>query len=148
MKVILRDRVQGLGEAGAIVEVAAGHARNLLFPRGLAEEATAENLARREAALNRRAKAAQRELEAAKAAASKLAGHDLTIRAKAGESGRLFGSVTAGDVADAVTRQYGITIDRRRVEMHEPFKTLGQHNVTLRLHAEVAVTVAVNVEPA
>lgn len=148
MKVILRERVKGLGEAGAIVEVAAGHARNLLFPRGLAEEATGENLARREAALDRQAKAASRELAAARAAASTLAGKEITVHAKAGESGRLFGSVTASDIAEAVSRAFGIKVDRRRVEMHEPFKTLGEHVVTLRLHAEVEAMVTVRVEPA
>ncbi len=148
MKVILRERVKGLGDAGAIVEVAAGHARNFLFPRGLAEEATADNLARRSAAVERAAKAASRELAAARSAGATLAGKDVTVRAKAGESGRLFGSVTAADIAEAVSRQYGIHVDRRRVEMEEPFKTLGQYSVSLRLHPDVEVSLTLHVEPA
>ena len=148
MKVILRERVKGLGDAGAIVEVAAGHARNYLFPRGLADEATAENLAKRSAAMERAAKAASRELATARSAAGTLTDKAVTVRAKAGESGRLFGSVTAADVADAISRQFGIHVDRRRVEMAEPFKSLGQHSVLLRLHTDVEVSITVHVEPA
>ncbi len=148
MKVILRERVKGLGDAGAVVEVAAGHARNFLLPRGLAEEATADNLSRRAATLTREARTAQRELDSARAAAAKLAGCEIPIRAKAGESGRLFGSVTAADVAVAIERQFGITMDRRRVHMTEPFKTLGRHPVTLHLHHDVSADVTVHVEPA
>jgi large subunit ribosomal protein L9 len=134
MKVILLQRVKGLGEPGALVEVAAGHARNFLFPRGLAEEATAANLARREAQLQ--------------AARNRLTGSQIVIRAKAGESGRLFGSVTPTDVAEAVKSQLGVQIDRRRLEMAEPLKTLGTHTVTVRLHPDFAAEIAVRVESA
>lgn len=146
MKVILQQRVAGLGEAGDLVEVAPGYARNLLLPRGLAVEATAGNLGHLAAVRARAARQEAREEERAREARARLQGQTVLIRAKAGNSGRLFGSVTAQDVASALTAQFGIEIDRRRIEMPEPFKALGEHAVELRLYRGVAAQVRVQIE--
>lgn len=146
MKVILLERVRGLGEEGALVEVAPGYARNLLFPRHLAVEASPATLARRDAALARQARDSVRERQRADDAATRLEGQVILLRAKAGASGRLFGSVTAQDVAQAIAAQHGIEVDRRRIDMPEPFKSLGEHRVVLRLHAAVTAHVTVRIE--
>jgi large subunit ribosomal protein L9 len=147
VEVILRAPVKGLGEAGATVDVAPGYARNYLFPRGLAEPATPENARRAADARERQERQAARALARAKELAERLQGQTVVVRAKAGESGRLFGSVTAQDVADALAAQYGAEVDRRRLELDQPIKTLGSHPVTVRLHPEIAVEVTVRVEP-
>jgi len=146
VRVILLEKVKGLGEAGAVVEVAAGHARNLLFPRGLAQEATADNLAKREAQLVREARQAERLRHEARDAATRLQGREVRVQAKAGASGRLFGSITAADVAAAVERQLGVSVDRRRIDLTEPLKTLGAHGVTVHLHGELAAQITVRIE--
>ena len=146
MKVILVKDVKGLGAANAVVEVSPGHARNFLLPRGLAAEATSANLARLEAVRAKEAREALRLKDAVRAAAERLLDARVSVRAKAGESGRLFGSVTAQDVADAIAVGFGIQVDRRRIVLDEPFKTLGEHEVELRLHPDVSVRVHVLVE--
>ncbi len=146
MKVILVKDVKGLGAANAVVEVSPGHARNFLLPRGLAAEATPANLARLAATRAKEARDAFRLRESARVAAERLSGARVSVRAKAGDSGRLFGSVTAQDVADAIVANFGIEVDRRRIALDEPFKTLGEHEVELRLHPDVTVTVQVLVE--
>lgn len=146
MKVILLQRVRGLGDPGALVEVAPGYARNLLFPRHLAEEATPANLGRREADRAKEARESVRERQRAEAAAAHLEGSVVLLRAKAGASGRLFGSVTPQDVAAAIAEQHRIEVDRRRIDMPEPFKALGEHRVALRLHAAVTAHVLVRIE--
>ena len=146
MKVILLTRVKGLGEAGALVEVAPGHARNLLFPQHLAVEATSSNLARREAELAKAARESAKERQRAEDAGTRLEGETIVLKAKAGSSGRLFGSITAQDIASAITQQYQIEVDRRRIDLPEPFKALGDHRVTLRLHPEVTAHVNVRIE--
>ncbi len=148
MKVILLQRVKGLGEPGATVEVAAGHARNFLIPRGLAQEATRENMARLDAAKQREAREAARLRKQAEAEGQRLQSQVVHVQANAGESGRLFGSVTAQDVVDAIERQFGIRVDRKKLELPEPLKTLGDHPVLVRLHAEVNARVTVRVESA
>lgn len=146
MKVILLQRVKGLGEPGSVVDVAPGHARNLLFPRNLAEEATPASLARREADRAKLTRESVRARERAVEAAARLEGQTVVVSAKAGTGGRLFGSVTTQDVASAVARQYGTEVDRRRIEMAEPFKSLGDHRVTLRLQTDVTAHVNVRIE--
>ncbi len=133
MKVILKKAVKGLGEARAVVEVADGYARHYLFPRGLAEEATPAALARlREEEEKARAQAA-RELARARAAAEAVRGRRVTVRLPAGEKGRLFGSVTPAQVAEAISRQLGVEVDRRQVEIASPLKALGEYELSLRL---------------
>jgi len=144
MEVILREDVPKLGHRGDIVTVKEGYARNYLLPRKLALEATASN--RKQIEAMKAAAAGQRATEksGAESLAAQLAALTLTIPAKAGESDQLFGSVTAMDVAAALEAK-GFHIDKRKVELDEPLKTLGEYKVGLRLHPEVAASVQVNV---
>jgi large subunit ribosomal protein L9 len=148
MKVILLQRVKGLGEAGSTVEVAAGHARNYLIPRGLAQEATRENVARADAAQAKHDRDAARHRQQAADAAARLEGQEVIVRAKAGESGRLFGSVTAHDIAEAIAAQFAVEVDRRRLELPEPLKTVGEHPAVIRLHPGVSAQITVRIESA
>ncbi len=145
VKVILREAVKGLGAAGAIVDVAPGYARNFLLPKGLVEEATEGNLARRAAERARVAARQKQDLDDARLVAERLKTQAVSVTAKAGESGRLFGSVTASDVAAAVGEQCGIEVDRRKVVLDEPLKTVGEHEVRLHLHPQVDVVMVVRV---
>ena len=136
MQVILRESVENLGDAGEIVEVKPGYGRNYLIPKGLAYEATAANKRRLEA---ERARVAAREAETlgeAKARAGKIEGVSLTFHARAGQEGKLFGSITAADIAERLAEQ-GIEVDRRQIELDEPIKALGVTSVPVRLHAQV-----------
>lgn len=145
MKVVLRDDVADLGVKGDLVDVADGYARNFLVPRGLALRATKGVVKQAEAMRRNREARNIREREGAQALAGRLAGGAIEITARAGEGGKLFGSVTAADIAEAITVRLGVDIDRRLVDLAEPIKELGEHSVVLRLHAEVSpeVTVAV-----
>jgi large subunit ribosomal protein L9 len=145
MRVVLRDDVENLGHKGDLVEVADGYARNYLVPRGLAIRATAGIVKQAEAMRRNRAAKDRRDREAAEAVAAQLAGRTITIAARAGEGGRLFGSVTNADVAEALQTQAGIEVDRRRVLLDEPLKELGAVEVQVRLHADVVAPVQVEV---
>ena len=145
MKVILLESIRGVGEAGAVVEVAAGYARNLLLPRGLAQEASPANLERRQVSHTQEAQRARRARQQADAAAQRLSGAVVRIAARVGRSGRLFGSVTAGDIASAVERHLGVQLDRRRIDLEEPIKVLGAHPVRAQLHPEIQVAFTVDV---
>lgn len=134
MKVILLADVKNIGRKNDVVEVAEGYARNYLIPRGLAQEATAGNLRRRQQEQASAAQKREREQNEAREAAAKLEQQSIVIQVRAGEGGRLFGSVTAADIAEQVKKQRDIDIDRRRIELPEPLKTLGVHEVTVRLY--------------
>lgn len=144
MEVILREDIEKLGSRGQVVKVADGFARNYLLPRRLAVPATEANRKiveqERQAALRREAK----EKAAAEELAKMLAGVVLSTTQKAGEADQLFGSVTAKDIAELLEKQ-GYQIDRRKILLDHPIKTLGEHKVTLRLHREVSVEITVNV---
>lgn len=148
MQVILRSDLSGLGKRGDIVDVADGHARNYLLPRGLALKASPGAVD--QAARMRRARdlrdAADR--ESAQTIAQALVPKIITISVKAGQGGRLFGSVTTGDVAEAVESQTGIHLDRRMLHVDDPIKVVGQHSVTARLHSDVQFPITVDVVPA
>ena len=146
MEVILREDVQSLGKAGALVRVKPGYARNFLLPRGLAYEATEGNKKRIAAESRARGARAAEERGKAQAEADQLGAVAVTIAAKAGEGERLFGSVTAQDIADALERA-GHPIDKRKLELPHPLKQLGEHTVPVRLHAEVQAAVRVTVVP-
>ncbi|MFA5882708.1 MAG: 50S ribosomal protein L9 [Acidimicrobiia bacterium] len=148
MKVVLRDDVENLGTKGDVVDVADGYARNYLVPRGLAMKATKGVVAQAEAMRRNRAAREVRDREAAQAQASALAGLRLEIPARAGEGGKLFGSVTASDIAEAIQAQKGIEIDRRKVGLAEPVKEIGEVEVVVKLHGDVdaILTVAVVAE--
>jgi large subunit ribosomal protein L9 len=145
-KVILRSDVKGLGKRGDIVDVADGFARNYLVPKNLAMPAAQGTVA--QAASMRRARDLRdaKDRAAAETIARELVSKTITISAKShGE--RLFGSVSAADVADAVATQTGVTLDRRQVNLVDAIKTLGSHDVSIRLHTDVQFTVNVNVVP-
>jgi large subunit ribosomal protein L9 len=146
MELILREDVKSLGKAGELVRVKPGYARNFLLPRGLAYEATEGN--KKRIAGETRARAARQATEKteAEATAAKLGALTHTLSGKAGEEGKLFGSVTAQDVADALARA-GHPVDRRRIELEHPIKTLGPHTVAVRLHSDVHAEVRLTVIP-
>jgi large subunit ribosomal protein L9 len=145
VRVVLRRDVENLGTKGDLVEVADGYARNYLVPKGFAIKAT-PGAQKQADAMKRNWEAQERKTrEGAEALAARLAGGTIEIKARAGEGGRLFGSVTTSDIADAVQAQLGVEIDRRRLELAEPLKELGVAEVPLRLHTDVVATVTVAV---
>ena len=146
MKVILTQDVPKLGRRGAVIEVADGYGRNYLLPRGLAlpaDEGLVQEAAERERA--RRARE-ERQAERARQTAARLEGQEIAIRARAGEGGKLFGAVTNKEIAEALTREFQVEIDKRKVELEAPIKALGVYPVVVRLHPQVSATVNVRVE--
>lgn len=145
MRVILRSDVAEVGKKGDIVEVADGFARNYLVPKGLAMKAS--GAASAQAASMRRARDVRdaRERGAAEEVAKRLVPTVITITARAGGEGRLFGSVTTSDIAEAVLAQTGIELDRRKLHLDEPIKSVGVHLVPAKLHADVEFPVTVEV---
>jgi large subunit ribosomal protein L9 len=148
MKVVLRADVDNLGHKGDIVDVADGYARNYLVPRGLALKASAGSQKQADAMRRNREARDAREREAAQALAAQFEGRTITIKARAGAEGRLFGSVTSVDVADAVHKQTGAEIDRRKLNLDEPLKELGGVDLQVRLHPDVVANLHVEVEAA
>lgn len=144
MELILRDDVASLGKAGDLVRVKPGYARNFLLPRGLAFEATDGNKKRIAAESKARHAAASAERAEAQAIADAIAKVSLTFNAKSGEDGKLFGSITAGDIAEQLAAN-GVTVDKRRIELEHPLKHLGFHTVPVRLHHDVHGEVKVNI---
>jgi large subunit ribosomal protein L9 len=145
MRVVLRADVETLGNKGDLLEVSDGYARNYLVPRGLAMRATKGVVKQAEAMRRNRAARDERDRESAQAVADQLTARRIEIKARAGEGGKLFGSVTAADVAEAVQAQAGIEVDRRNLRLGEPLKELGAAEVPLRLHADVEVVLGVDV---
>ena len=144
MKVVLRADVEHLGQKGDLVDVADGYARNFLVPRGLALRATSGIQKQADAMRRNRDARDRREREAAQAIADQLS-PTIQIQARAGEGGRLFGSVTSSDIAAAVQAQIGIEVDRRHIALDEPLKELGVSDLVVRLHPEVTATLRVEV---
>jgi large subunit ribosomal protein L9 len=146
MKLILTQEVSGLGAPGDVVDVAAGYGRNYLIPRGFAIHWTRG--AEKQVELIKRARSVReiRTLEDAQAAAGQLQRLKVRIKVRAGENGRLFGSVGPADIAAAVKSAGGPELDRRRIEVPDPIKTTGSHNVKVRLHPEVSAAVAIEVQ--
>lgn len=145
MKVILADDVRGLGHRGETVTVKDGFARNFLLPQSLAYEATTANLRRLSEEKKKYDAKTMHEQQVAEEVAKKMHGLTVIIQKKAGEGEVLYGSVTATDIADALASK-GIEVDRRRVEVAEPIKRLGQHTVHVRLHRDVVVEMTVDVQ--
>ena len=148
MKLILTQEVTGLGAPGDIVEVAAGYGRNFLVPRGLAMPWTRG--AEKQIQLIRRARSAReiRSLGDAREAAAQLGAMTVQLRTKAGGGGRLFGSVSTADIVAAVRDAGGPVLDKRKIEVGNPIKTVGAHRVAVRLHPEVSATLTVEVSAA
>jgi len=145
MKIVLREDVEHVGQKGDIVDVADGYARNFLVPRGLALRASAGAQKQADAMRRNRDARDKREQQAAQAIADQLA-PAIKLEARAGEGGRLFGSVTSSDIAAAVHAQLGVEVDRRDIALDEPLKELGGVDVLVRLHPDVVATVHVEVE--
>jgi large subunit ribosomal protein L9 len=145
MKLILTQEVSGLGAPGDVVEVAGGYGRNYLVPRGLAMRWSRG--AEKQIELIKRARSAReiRSVEDARVAAERLAGLRVRMRTRAGSGGRLFGSISTADIAAAVKEAGGPELDRRKIEIGNPIKTIGAHEVAVRLHPEVSATVEVEV---
>ncbi|GLW12463.1 50S ribosomal protein L9 [Microtetraspora sp. NBRC 13810] len=145
MKLILTSEVTGLGGPGDIVEVKNGYGRNYLLPRGFAILWTRG--AEKQIASIKKARDAReiRDLGTAKEVAGQLAALKVKLRTRAGESGRLFGSVTTGDIADAVKAAGGPQLDRRRIEIVNAIKSLGSHRISVKLHPEVSAAIEVEV---
>lgn len=144
MEVILREDVKSLGKAGDLVKVKPGYARNFLLPKGLAYEATEGNKKRMQAEARARLARAAAEKTAAETEARALGAVAISLTAKAGEGDRLFGSITAQDIADALAKA-GHPVDKRKIELAHPIKSVGTHTVAIRLHHDVQAEVRVTV---
>ena len=145
MKVILADDVRGLGHRGETVTVKPGFARNYLFPQGLAWESTTANMRRLSEEKKKYDEKSLHEKAAAEEVAKRVAGLTVTVSKKAGEGDVLYGSVTPADIADALATR-GVEVDRRRIELAEPIKRLGDHTVHVRLHRDVVAELTVSVQ--
>jgi large subunit ribosomal protein L9 len=143
-KLILRSDLAGIGKRGDIVEVSDGHARNYLIPQGLAMAATDGAVSQAKAMSRSRDLRDAADRESAQTVASALVARTITITQKAGAEGRLFGSVTSGDIAQAIHAQANISIDRKKIHV-EPIKTLGTYSVAVKLHSDVEFPVNVEV---
>jgi len=146
MKVILIDEIRGLGTRGDIVTVKDGYARNFLIPKKLAREATSGNLKSIEQEKKKWSLLAAQEREQAQKAADSVKGVKVTIQKRVGDTGQLFGSVTANEIADALVAK-GVQVEKRRIELDHPIKTLGVHDVEVRLHKDVTAHIQVEVVP-
>lgn len=145
MRVVLHADVAGVGTKGEVVDVADGHARNLLLPAGLAVKATAGSESQAEGMRRRRAIKDASDRSGAEEIAKVLVPTTVTVTAKAGGEGRLFGSVGTAEIAAAIEAQTGIVIDRRRLVLDEPIKETGEHQLTAQLHPSVQFPVHIEV---
>ncbi|GAB3595605.1 50S ribosomal protein L9 [Angustibacter peucedani] len=145
MKLILTQEVTGLGAPGDVVDVKDGYARNFLIPRSLGTPWTKGGQKQVDAIQKARASREIATLEQAQQVKAQLEGRTVRLQAQAGASGRLFGAITTADVAEAVAQNGGPTLDRRKIELGQPIKAVGRHDVSVRLHPEVAATVALEV---
>lgn len=145
MKVILLADVKGTGKKQEIVNVSDGYARNFLFPKKLAMEATpgaAKEVEKKQAA--ERARETERRLTAEKKAAS-LRGKVITVKAKCGAQGRLYGSVTGAEIALALKEQHGVEVDKRKIDLSEPIRTVGETDIVVKLYPEISAKMTVRV---
>ncbi|HEY0644510.1 MAG TPA: 50S ribosomal protein L9 [Nocardioides sp.] len=148
MKLILTQEVDGLGAPGDVVEVKDGYGRNYLVPRGLGIRWTRGGEKTIESIKAARTARAVRDADHAKDVKAKLEASSVNVKVRAGEGGRLFGAVTTAEIADAITDVSGEKVDRRTIVVANPIKSLGAHEVSIKLHDEVSATVALNVVPA
>ena len=147
MKVILQKPVDKLGVPGDVVDVADGYARNYLMPRGLAVRASKGGVKHVESLKRAHTTKVSQAQAEAQEVADRLTASPIKVRARVGEEGRLFGSVTAAEVAEEIERQTGVKVDRRDVRLEEPIRSVGVHQVTVHLFTEVDPAVPVEVEP-
>jgi len=145
-EVILTHNIVGLGAESDHVKVAPGYARNFLFPQGLAIPLTAANKRRIEVLRQRRAEREAHEFNTMSELSKSVSKLTCTIKVKTGEDGKMFGSVTSGTIADELKHLFDITLDKKKIHLDHPIKTLGEHEVELRLHPEVTTTLKVHIE--
>lgn len=147
MKIILTQEVKGKGGEGDVIDVARGYAVNYLFPRKMAVEATPGNLKQLQARLHNIQKREEARIGEAQGVAERIEGATIAIVAKVGEEGRLYGSVTAHMIGEALAEQLGVDVDRRKIDVHGHIKTAGLHSVTVQVYRDVKATINVNVVP-
>lgn len=145
MKLILQQEVKKLGKKGDIIEVSEGYARNFLLPQKLAVPATSTNVNTATQQKEAEARKVKRLLDEAKLHAAQLGKLTVKVTVKTGEGGRLFGSVTSKDIADALQAQHGVDLDKRKLELKDAIKSLGTYPVTVKLHPEVSTQIQVQV---
>jgi large subunit ribosomal protein L9 len=147
MKVILLEDVKALGKKGQVVNVNDGYARNFILPKKLGVEATNKNMNDLKLQKANQDKVAAEKLADAKMLAEKLEKSSIEIKIKAGTGDKVFGSISAKEIAAEVSNQLGLEIDKKKVQLPEPIKTMGEHTVTIKLHTEVTATLKVEVKP-
>ncbi|MCX7988471.1 MAG: 50S ribosomal protein L9 [Thermodesulfovibrio sp.] len=144
MKVILKEDIPNLGKAGQIISVKDGYARNFLFPKGLALLADEKNMKFLERQKKKFEEEAKKKRQDAESIAQRLSETQLTIKAKAGEDQKLFGSVTSKDIAEALNKE-GFSIDKKQINIVEPIKRVGEYEVEVKLHANIVAKVKINI---
>lgn len=145
MKVVLLQDVKDLGKKGELVNASDGYARNFLFPRKLAVEATAGKLKEIEDKKSSEKNKKEKELSAAKELAAKINKLEISFKTKAGENGKLFGSITGKDVADALKAQHNIEVDKKKIVLHDAIKALGTYQVEIKVYPEVSAKINIKV---
>ncbi len=145
MKVILMDNIKGVGKKDEVINASDGYARNFLLPKGLAVEATNENMSKLKAKNDSKAYRKEQEKEEAKKVAEKLAGIQLKVPVKAGENGKIFGGVSAKEIADLLKSNYNIEVDKKKIDLKETIKTLGLRTVKIKLYDDVVGNLRVDV---
>ena len=145
MNGILLQAVKSLGKKGDIVEVSEGYARNMLLKKGLGKEATGQNMNDLKLQKANAEKIAREALEAAQALAKEMEGKAIKVAVKAGEGGRVFGSVSTKEIAEEIKKQLGYEVDKKKIQIDNPIRALGTTNVTVKLHTKVTAEIRVNV---
>lgn len=146
MKVVLLADVKGHGKKGDVVEASDGYARNFLFPRNLAKEATKSALNEVQSKNEAKAYHKEQEVLAAKETQAKLEGKKVSVKSKAGDNGKLFGKVTSQNVADAVKYQLHVVVDKRKIQLSDGLKTVGTHEVEVKIYPEISAKIIVEIE--
>ena len=145
MKVILMDNIKGVGKKDEVINASDGYARNFLLPKGLAVEANSENMSKLKAKEDSKAYKKEQEKEEAKKISEKLAGIQLKVPVKSGENGKIFGGVSAKEIADLLKSNYNIEVDKKKIDLKETIKTLGLRTVTIKLYDGVVGNLKVDV---
>ena len=146
MKVLLKADIKNVGKKGTVINASDGYARNYLFPRGIAIEATESVIKEYESQKANEAKKKEAEFKQAKELAKKMAGYSVTIKVNAGENGKLFGSITSKDIAEQLNKQYNLNIDKKKIVLDEAIKVAGTYTVEVKIYPEVSANVKVIIE--
>lgn len=146
MKVLLKADIKNVGKKGTVINASDGYARNYLFPRGFAIEATEGVIKEYEAQKANEEKKKEAEFKQAKELAKKMSGYSVTIKVNAGESGKLFGSITSKDIAEQLNKQYNLNIDKKKIVLDEAIKVAGTYTVEVKIYPEVSANVKVIID--